>query len=329
MSKSIGYLVVLIVVAAASYFAGVSKKNLGGQDEEDRPVTTQTSETRLTGKFKFISPLLECDSYAPSDLQKDKQLQRSLDEFSHQVIHAGKVTSLSIYYRDLKNGPWIGVNEREVFSPASLLKVPVLIAALKHSESNPKFLDKKLLFSELSIGDTKPNINDETIILGKSYTVRELLERMIVYSDNYAKNLILNEILPEGSVGTLWSDLLIEEPTLNTPENFLTVKDYSAFFRILYNSTYLTRANSEFALEILSRSHFTGGIRAGVDTGILVASKFGERGMLDSDIKQLHDCGIVYRDKTPYLLCVMTQGHDWAEQEKVIREISSIIYRGI
>jgi beta-lactamase class A len=328
MVKNIGYLVALIAVAVLSYFLGMSNHKLEGNSDDSRPKTTLSKETRLSGEYKFVNPLIECDSYAASDMLKDKQLRSKLSEYAKQVIHDGRAESISIYYRDLNNGPWIGINEDELFTPASLLKLPILIAALKYSEKESGFLQKLVVFGADSKDEFNPNIKDEMIVLGKSYSLLELLERMIVNSDNDAKNLIMKELASVGFIPILWKDLGMEDPMDSRAENFLTVKDYSAFFRILYNSTYLSHANSNLALEFLSRSNFKDGIRAGVPDGIVVSSKFGERGLIDSDAKQLHDCGIVYRAGSPYLLCVMTKGHDWSAQKSVIKEVSETVYSG-
>jgi len=80
------------------------------------------------------------------------------------------------------------------------------------------------------------------------------------------------------------------------------------------------------ALEVLSRTRFKNGIKAGISDQATVASKFGERGLIDSNAKQLHDCGIVYDGNSPYLLCIMTKGTDWERQATVIQEISKLVF---
>ena len=62
---------------------------------------------------------------------------------------------------------------------------------------------------------------------------------------------------------------------------------------------------SEKALEILGSTQFDFGIEGGVPEGVTVANKFGERTLEDQ--RQLHDCGIIYAPKGPYLLCIMTR----------------------
>jgi hypothetical protein len=102
------------------------------------------------------------------------------------------------------------------------------------------------------------------------------------------------------------------------------VKDYGMFFRVLFNASYLSKDSSEKALKLLSESTFTKGLVAGIPSGVSISHKFGERVM--GDTRQLHDCGIVYLPKQPYLLCIMTRGKDFDQLAGVISEISKKVY---
>ncbi|PIU19313.1 MAG: hypothetical protein COT18_08150 [Elusimicrobia bacterium CG08_land_8_20_14_0_20_59_10] len=44
---------------------------------------------------------------------------------------------------------------------------------------------------------------------------------------------------------------------------------------------------------------------------------------------QLHDCGIIYHPRFPYMLGVMTRGLDLEKQQKVIADISRLVYREV
>lgn len=99
---------------------------------------------------------------------------------------------------------------------------------------------------------------------------------------------------------------------------------------MLYNSTYLPRESSQEILTFLSHSSFTAGLVAGVPDTTTVAHKFGERAIdPGQNISQLHDCGIVYVPRQPYILCVMTQGYDYDELAKVIAEVSRRTYDAV
>ena len=99
------------------------------------------------------------------------------------------------------------------------------------------------------------------------------------------------------------------------------------FLRILYNSSFLNKEMSEKALQLMSYQDFPIGIAAGIPTGTKLASKFGE--FSDSKypgIIQLHEFGIVYHPKGPYILGILTRGHDYNKQAGIIRTVSKEVY---
>jgi beta-lactamase class A len=110
----------------------------------------------------------------------------------------------------------------------------------------------------------------------------------------------------------------------------LTVKSYASLFRVLYNSRYLPPELSEFALQTLADATFADGLRKGVPAEIQVAHKFGVRDVPEEpDVKQLHDCGIVYHPVRPYLICIMTRGPDQRRNADIIGEVSDRVYKQV
>jgi hypothetical protein len=154
---------------------------------------------------------------------------------------------------------------------------------------------------------------------------------MIKYSDNNAAELLINHLNmtnQDGTFDTLFKDMGINQIDLGN--DFISIRAYALFFRILYNSTYLSRDMSEKALALLSQTDFSKGIEGGVPNNIEVSQKFGEftqestSGTLVK--RELHNCGIVYYPGHPYLLCIMTKGKDFAPLEGVLSEISRKVF---
>ena len=105
----------------------------------------------------------------------------------------------------------------------------------------------------------------------------------------------------------------------------MSVQTYESFFRILYNASYITREAYQWALDVLSKSEFKTGLVAGVPPEIKVSHKFGEKAESE-DAVQLHDCGIVYYPRHPYLLCVMSKGPNFELLDDVIANISQLTF---
>lgn len=285
-------------------------------------------ELRNNEGYKYINPLLECDNYQPSQVNSVVNMETEVQGYIQQAQAQKKASFVSVYFRDLNFGPWMGINEKENFSPASLLKVPIMIAVLKKAEQQPGFLKTKLAYTEHLDKNAIPNITDPHLLkIGNSYTVEELLERMIEFSDNEAKELLLRNLDGEFIIKVM-SDIGINV-NVDMTSDFVSVKDYSGFFRLLYNATYLNRDMSEKALRILSKTSFEKGILAGIPKGITVSHKFGERAYMNADTKQLHECAIVYLKGSPYLIGVMTRGTDFEQLSTILSDISAIIYKNV
>ena len=196
------------------------------------------------------------------------------------------------------------------------------------SEQNPALLQREVLYTtEREFNITPTIVPRERIEIGKTYTVEELIRRMIVFSDNQAL-VLLTERLPLNVLQDLFAMLGVGEDVLMNKDSKLTVKEYAGFFRILFNSSYLSRENSEKALALLSRTEYSEALPAGVPREVTVAHKFGEAGTGDVE-RQLHDCGVVYFPNHPYLVCIMTRGHDTETLKSTMKDISHFIYQKI
>jgi len=261
-------------------------------------------------------------------IEKRQKLTSEITSFLEQKKREGKVSEGSVYFRDLNNGPWFGINEFFEFSPASLLKVPLAMAYFHAAENNPDLLTQQIEFNGprgISVVHYPPKLPLEE---QKIYSVTELITRMLQDSDNDATN-ILAQFLPKDQINEVYKDLGIQT-VVDYDTYRISVRDYASFLRILYNSTYLSQESSEELLAMMSNSSFTQGISAGVPNNIKVVQKFGERTLDEQQgVYQLHNCGIVYAPEQPYMLCVMTQGNDYDELANVIKEVSSRVYTAV
>lgn len=285
-------------------------------------------------KYQFINGRLGCQPKAKIKKHEYTGLQADLESYIAQQERVGKVSHVSVYFRDLIFGPTFGINSAETFTPASLLKLPVLITYLSLAEQDKTLLSKKIKFTNKDL-DILSQTSDSSIPRleeNTPYSIDDLLKRMIVYSDNTAYEVLSSylDIVYDSEAPYRQSmiDLGLIDPRGPT-ESTISVKSYASIFRQLYNSSYLSAEMSEKALELLSQTKYDKGLAAGIPGGTHVANKFGERTNTDTKEKQLHDCGIIYFSENPYLLCVMTRGDDINELTGVIKDISEKVYKEV
>ncbi len=282
-------------------------------------------------KYTFIRPLLACQTYDNLEYSKFSDLKELVSANIAKSESAGLIDSASVYFRDLLSGRWMGVDENREYSPASLLKIPVMIAYLKQAEANPPLLQKRFYYEDTDPQNVKPLISNPILANGNTYTALELMRGMIIDSDNHAKDLLEASIDP-ATLRDTYDDLGIVSP-INSQDTVnnnyqISTKTYALFLRVLYNGTYLTKDDSELAMNLLSQAKFDKGLRAGIPANVPIAHKYGIRLVSVDDGREnveLNDCGIVYNKNSPYLLCVMTSGHDPEKMASFIAHTASIV----
>ncbi|MFZ2523614.1 MAG: serine hydrolase [Minisyncoccia bacterium] len=293
---------------------------------------TKSSKHSCIRKYKYINFDLNCDE-DPS--VKTNELKDLVKKTIQSNIAFKKANRVSVFYRDLVNRQWFGINENDNFSPASLLKLPLAIAYFKLQEVDQTVLSKQLMYKDIADQGSVDIQNikvDKKLDGDKLYPIQDLIEQMLQYSDNNALD-ILAKSMNENFQNKVYVDLGISYPISgDIADDFVSVKTYGVILRTLYNSSYLNQSLSNNVLEIMSGSKFKSGIASGVPSNIVVSNKFGERRVVDvvngkSTKIELHDCGIIYDKDNPYILCVMTQGHSYEELENVIYDISKVIYQ--
>ena len=312
------------VVGVSIYFAvRLHFENKISSDPDQAAITmSRMKMLRNLSEFKYSKPLLAADlGEASANLDP---LRMQLNDLIDQNCKEGKLYQASLYLRDLESGEWSSINEDKLYHPGSLIKVPMMMCYLKQSELDPGLLDRKLIIDSKLEGMPAQTFNANSIEDNKPYTIRELLKYMAVYSDNKATYL-LNKNANVDAFKKVFSDLGLTVPDIHDTSYGITVKDYSLFMRVLYNATYLSPQNSDFALTLLAQSTFDQGLAKPLPHGLAIAHKFGE--MKTSDKRELHESGIIYCNKRPYLVTIMTKGYNPINLAGIISQSSDLIFR--
>jgi beta-lactamase class A len=281
--------------------------------------------------FKYISADVVCGRHDVISKLSYALLESEINKYIGEQQAREGVEEVSVYFRDLQYGPVMNINELANFVPASLFKLPNAFVFLASAESQPELLQRKISYSGVSSVSSQRIQPLQSALPEVEYTIEELLQMMISYSDNASYNaleaFILNDPRRESIRREVFQELGLIDPTSRI-EEAITPRGYSSLFRVLYNVSYLSEEYSELLLSWLADSPYEDGLAAGVPESIVVAHKFGERDLPDG-VKQLHDCGIVYFPDNPYFLCVMTQGTDWESIEETIATISEMVWNEV
>lgn len=310
---------ILIIVANFFDFLGYKKESdlnasLSAIDNSTQNVNqhrNSLSDGRLVFPILFNDRAEEASAYA--------SLKSSITSVCTEYQNRGALLDAAVYFFDFSTLEWFGINAEQLFTPGSLMKIATGITVMKRAEQNPNFLKQNIKFSEadnLHVGQT---LTSQTLQIGKTYNVNELLELMLSHSDNHA-TFLLNKACGIESLRKTYYDFEIPMPR---DANYqITIHQYVRFFKALFFATYLSQENSEFLINLLAHSGFKNGLENGNNqqSNLVIAHKFGERDY--NGTFELHDVGIAYKNGGAYLIGVMAKGNSRVDLEQFIGQVS-------
>lgn len=285
------------------------------------------SSKKSNSSDSYLSPTLEL--LDKKDLIVDFQGLR--DSLTKKYEGQGEYL-VSIYFEYFPTGANISINKDEKIWPASLIKIPIAIAAMKKVQDGKWKIDNELVILDQDKDNEYGELYKQPS--GTTLTIKKFLEETLINSDNTAHFVLLRNLegpeLEDVYVHLGMDDIidaLKKSPKKDAEvDNRITAKRYSVFFRSLYNSTYLSQEYSELFLSILAKAPREL-LNKGVPEGISFVHKTGIR--VDESVRA--DSGIVYVPGRPYIITVMVQQKDKkklneSEVEAIFENISKEVY---
>lgn len=275
------------------------------------------------GTYAYTNPTLATDPASTQTGTASKALELKLQGLINKSSAAG-VTHAGLYYRDLEPGTWLDLNGAAQFSPGVLLKIPITITYFRLAQERPAILDESLTFTGPYIKSNSLLEEKSTLEIGKSYTINDLLNRMTVGNDDTAANLLFEHI-DKDILNQTFSDLGIDFNEDNVNADFISIRRYSLFFRVLYNAAYLSPEYSEKVLTLLSKNTSRSFLQQHLPQSIRFVSREGGRLLKGSGV-EAYECDIVYYPGHDYLLCATAQGDTQQAVSDLFAQLGQVVY---
>ena len=239
---------------------------------------------------------------------------------------------VSIYLKDLRTGKVWSHHPDDLFPAASLIKVPVMIAAFYKIRDGQLSLDEKIAITRRNrVGGSgslkwRPD--------GAKLTVRELLVYMINESDNTATKMVLDRIgigyvqqqFPR--MGLLYTGIYEEGMSIKggrvAHENYTTSREMSALMEKIYKGDAVDKLSSEVMLDILKKPKAVASrLAKGMPYGWEIAHKTGL-------LRQAcHDSAIFLTPSGDYVMTVLTgQNRSYSQAKDFITRLARITFVG-
>ena len=229
---------------------------------------------------------------------------------------------VALYYRPLEGGCALMHNENEPLLAASVIKIPIMVEAFRRfgeGSLNPEDVHTLRDAEKLPSCGALNRMHD-----GLQVTLRDLVELMIVLSDNTATNILI-DLLGIDSVNATMRANGLTRSTLRRKlfdragheagiENTVTAREMGMLLEKMYAGTLVSPEASREMLEILRNQKLNGKMPFFLKPrGISCAHKTGE----DDGIT--HDVGVVYTRK-PFVLCMLSNETQVPVFERMIQD---------
>ncbi len=279
----------------------------------------QENEAKQSSRYEYLSKRIFAENQNDI-LINFTPLREALRAYVGKQPHP-----IGVYFEYLPAGTSIGVNDSLETKIASLIKIPVVMAAYKAIEEKKITLDQVITVGEDDIDPTFGALWEKGP--GTTLTVKETIDLALKESDNTATRA-LTDALPEFSIERVFNSLDIPK---NKEENYILIspKNYTSILRSLYLSSYLEQEDSDAILETLTQTKYNDKLPAGVEEKVPVAHKIGTYNIDDRQESVYSDCGIVYVPNRPYSLCIMMHGYAEEEVRQHMQLISNMVYQYI
>lgn len=210
---------------------------------------------------------------------------------------------------------------------ASVIKLPIMIEAMEQVKAGRLDLD------EIHILTDAEKVGGDGVLKTYSHrsrvSYRDLLRLMMIYSDNTATNIFINE-LGMDAINERIQALRLEKSQLNRVmmdtlavrqgrENYVTARDMNTLLTRIYRNEVATPELCAQMLTILKQNEDTATIPSRLPKGTMVAHKTGTLSYIRGD------AAIVYA-RQPFLLSVFVAGIPTAQAERIIAAISLLCY---
>ncbi|MBU3197496.1 class A beta-lactamase-related serine hydrolase [Clostridium algidicarnis] len=233
----------------------------------------------------------------------------------------------SIGFWDLDTESKVMVNSKKT-NAASVIKIFIMVEAynqidkeiLKENEvitleDNMKVEGSGSLFKEKS---------------GRGYKISELLDLMIIESDNTATNILIDKLGMDNINNTIkefgYTDTALNRKMMDKAkidggvDNYTSIIDLNNMLYKIYNNECLGSYYDKKIIKTMKRQKNKTKIPSGLPSDIEVANKTGEIEKVENDV------AIVFTDKGNYIISILTNGDNNDLEKSTIVKLSKGIY---
>lgn len=254
------------------------------------------------------------------------------EQFSGQFV---------VYAEHLKTGEVVEYGTAHPMETASVIKLPIMIAAMQQVEDGVLDLDQAVTLEPSDLVSGSGIL--QNLSLGLRLSLRDVMMLMITISDNTATNMVVRLVGLEpinalmAALGA--SDTVIKKPidfTLPPPIGLSTPKDLVTLLKGIYQRTMVSKMASEWMWDVLTRQQYNTLLSRDLPYSLLAEPEDGPApiviGSKSGSVEGVrNDAGIFTTPWGDYALAIMSEGcqdlrfHVDNEAQRILPQVSRAI----
>jgi hypothetical protein len=224
--------------------------------------------------------------------------------------------TISYRYENLETGEVLKRKENNVFRAASTIKLPLTVMVYKLALAGKIDLKQKIKYQKRHFYKGTGTIQKNKF--GTLYTIRDLVERAIVHSDNIAFIMLVERVGHQKFVDYLKQ--LGAKHVYENGVNTASSEDLALYAKDLFAFSQKEKSASVL-IKYLSHTDFLDTVQKYIAPPAIVAHKVG---YLPQELI-FNDVAVVYAE-VPYTVVIMTKGIAYAKEKEVIATIAKLIH---
>ena len=273
------------------------------------------------------------------DLQKnplENHLNRQLILGKQLILLKEKVQKLTqkmpqmqtgVFFVDVDNGDYLDIESNTVFSAASTIKIPILVAFFQDVDAKKIRLDEKLTLEKDVIGGGSGNMQYQK--RGTKYTALETAIKMISISDNTATNMLIKRLGGKELLNQRFREWGLTNTAINNylPDlkgtNTSSPRDLGNLLAMVQQGELISLKSRDRLLVIMRQTRTRTLLPQGLGKGAIIAHKTGDIGTI------LADAGIVDmpNGKRYIAVAMVKRPHNDYAARTLIQNISRTAYQ--
>lgn len=240
--------------------------------------------------------------------------------------------NVSVSFYDLDSGENFSVEGDKQMPSASMIKLLIMLTLLKNVEERKISLDEKIKLEKEKRVEGSGILKE--LSFDHLFSIRELLTLMIIISDNFATNILIekigmDEINNTGKIfglkkTTLQRNMMDLDAKERGLDNYTSSDDILKILKSIYEKSFLSEDMSKLALDILLKQQERDRLQRYLKENLKIANKSGDLDNLEND------GGIFFTENKNYILVILVnQAKSNILAKELIGKISLKIYNKI